>query len=1083
MLRRNTADRIATVASTLLFLLLLLPLYPSAAQAAPPDGVKVTGKVVDEQGEPLPGASIRVKGTTLGAAADIDGAFTLTVASKQKVTLVVSFIGMVTQEVTATPGTPLTIMMEEEGGTLDELIVSGFQTISRERATGSATIVNNEKLQKVLSVNLSSKLEGLTPGLVIYNNDMSIRGTSSFAVDTTPLLVIDGQPATGISLNDVNPEIIENVTVLKDAAATSLYGVRAANGVIVITTKQGRSDKLSVNLSAGFYLHPMPSLSYQHYASTSDIIDMEREYLTTDPDYMNSPTAFFNNLTSKSKAAYLTPLYMLYYRMAQGEIDETQLNTAVDALRTLDYRKEYRKKLMQMAVTQDYNVSVMKGGEKYNLFASARFQDTGQYTKFNNSSRAQFYLKNEVQMARWMKLTMGADLSFGKSDFTQASGLGYAAAMPYDRLYDDDGNLAYRYPYNQVLAEQVATVPGLYSMGYNAVEESGNNVNKTDNLYMKLFLQSNFTLTKDLDFEVKLQYERRSQNGEEYDEADSYMMRSRVNEFAVSNGRDGFDYAIPRGGRLYTSHAGYNYYNVRGQFNYNKTFGEAHNLTALLGGEIRQDKYRAWNSERYGYDDQKLTYSQVDWASLSQNGVIGQLYDAPRRLSENLFVGDTTHRYVSAYFNAGYTYASRYAVNLSMRVDQADLFGTDPKYRYRPLWSVGGSWNASNETFMKDIHWVNMLKVRATYGVTGNVDQSSSPYLLAGYVTSPYTNSPVSTILTPPNSTLRWEQVSTLNIGIDFRLIGKLSGSLDFYSKYSSDLLVNKSIDPSLGFNGQARANNGEMQNTGVELTLAYDWLKKRDLSFTTTFTAAYNKNTIKKIDYEPTDAIEMMSAPGDNYRVGDAYRSLYAYRYAGLTDNGDPSVYDENGQAVSITPVRSVDAVVVAGQLIPAWSGALTLDFKWKALNVYMKTVYYAGHSLRDDVVTLYDAYNPINSGAIREDIVDRWTTENTTTSIPAMARHANSGERNYHWRYADVNVSSATFVKIRNIGILYALPKTILNKVGIKGVTLKAQIDNPLYWTANNRDIDPEAFNANSGTRNAAIMPSYTLGVNINL
>ncbi len=1079
MVSRYIVHKITTIVRVLSLMFLL---FPFCVYAAIEDNTNVKGKVVDNRGEALPGASIRVKGSAQGVVTDLNGAFTISTSS-QKVTLIVSFIGMSTREVITTPGKFMIIELQEEGGTLDELIVSGFQTISRERSTGSATILNSEKLAKVQSVSLSTKLEGITPGLVIYNNAMSIRGTSSFAVDTTPLLVIDGQPATGISLNDVNPEIVENITVLKDAAANSLYGVRAANGVIVITTKRGQNEKIGVNMSANLYIHPLPSLDYQHFASTSDIIDLEQEYLITDPDYMNNPKAFFNNITSKSKASYMSPLYVLYYRMAQGEIDESQLTAGINELRMLDYRKEYRKELMQMAVTQDYNVSLSKGGEKHDVFASARFQNTGQHTKFNNSTKALLYLKNGLKLAQWMKLTLGADISIAKTSFTQASGLGYSTAMPYDRLYNDDGTLSYRYLYNQVLAEQLANIPGLYSMEYNAIEESKNNMYKTDNLYMKLFLQSDFTLTHDLSFEVKMQYERRNLNGEEYDEENSYMMRSRINEFAVTNNRGGYNYSIPRGGRLYTNNANYNYYNLRGQFNYNKTFRRENNLTVLLGGEIRQDQYRGWRSVRYGYDDQKLTYSQVDWATLSQTGVIGQLYAATRRLSENLYVGETTHRYVSAYFNTGYTYASRYALNVSVRVDQADLFGTDPKYRYRPLWSLGVSWNVSNEDFLKNIKWMNMLKVRTTYGVTGNVDQNSSPYLLAGYATSPYTNAPVSTILTPPNSTLRWEKVSTLNIGIDFRCLSKLYGNLDFYSKYSSDLLVNKSIDPSLGFNGQARANNGEMRNTGLEMTVAYDWIQNRDLSFATSFSAAYNKNKIVKIDYEPTDAIEMMSSPGDNYRVGDAYRSLYAYRYAGLTDNGDPSVYNENGEPVSITPVRSVDAIVVAGQLIPAWSGALALDFRWKAFNIYMKTVYYTGHSLRNDVVTLYDAYNPINNGAVREDIVNRWTPENSNTSIPAMARHTNSGERNNHWRYADINVSDASFIKIRNIGITYSLSWSLLKKLGLKGVLFKIQIDNPCYWTANNRDIDPEAFNANTGTRNAAIMPSYTMGVNISL
>ena len=314
-------------------------------------------------------------------------------------------------------------------------------------------------------------------------------------------------------------------------------------------------------------------------------------------------------------------------------------------------------------------------------------------------------------------------------------------------------------------------------------------------------------------------------------------------------------------------------------------------------------------------------------------------------------------------------------------------------------------------------------------------------------------------------------------------LINRLSGSLDFYSKYSSDLLVNKSIDPSLGFDGMARANNGAMKNTGVEINLSYDWIRNRDFSFTTSFSAAYNKNTIDKVDYKPTDALDMMRYPTSNYLKGDTYNSLYAYKYAGLTADGNPSVYNENGEAVSINPVRNIDAVVCVGQLTPKWNGALNLDFRWRDLSAFAKVVYYAGHSLRVDVPTLYDSNHKLLDGAVSEDIVDRWTAENTNTSIPVMGIHGDSGERNEHWRYADINTASASFIKLRNIGVAYTFPARLLKKThAFKGAQLRFQIDNLCHWAANKHDIDPEAFNANSGLRTDAQTPTYIFGLNFN-
>ena len=1055
-----------------------------AMQANASHAQVVRGTVSDDTGEPLPGATIIIKGTPTGTSTDIDGNFEIPVKAGSKVTLVISYVGMKTKEVQTTSGADIHISLETNADMLDEVIVSGFQTISRERNTGSAIVLGNEKLAKVQAPDLSSKLEGITPGLSFYNNSISIRGNSSFSIDSTPLLVIDGQPATGMTIDDINPNTIENVTVLKDAAATSLYGVYASNGVIVITTKRGADKKLDVNFSLGYYLNPKPSLDYQHYASTSDIIDLERDMLLSDPDYIKSPENYFATKTSKTNASYMSQVDMLYYRLSKNQITESELNASLDALRKNDYRRQYRKHLQQNSLTQDYNLTLNAGSEKYGFYAAVRYQKMGLHTKFDSDDRLSFYTRNDLKVTPWMKLTLGANLMFKKTSYTQASGLGETDAMPYDTLYGNDGNISHRYLYNQVLAEDINQTEGLNFMGYNAIEESAYNKLKSDDLYMKYFLQANFDITHGLDFEVKAQYEKRKVDAKEYDEAGSYMMRSMINEFASTNPRGGFTYNIPLGGRMYNQAANYDYYNVRAQFNYRNTFGEKHDVTALLGGEARQDKNTMTISERYGYDDQRLTYGQVDWLTLSKEGVIGQLYSNKRTKSENLAVADVKHRYVSAYLNAGYVYDSRYSLNASVRVEQADLFGSDPKYRYRPLWSVGGSWNVTNEEFMHNFTWLDMLKVRATYGITGMVDQSSSPYLLASFATSPYTNSPTTIITTPPNSSLRWEKTSTFNFGIDFMVFNRLSGSFDVYRKYSSDLLVNKSIDPSLGFDGMARANNGSMKNTGVELNISYDWIKNSDFSFTTSLSAAYNDNKIEKIDYQPTDALDMMRYPTSNYLSGHTYNSLYAYKYAGLTDTGNPSVYNQDGEIVSINPVRNIGAVVCVGQLTPKWNGALNLDFRWRDLSVFAKMVYYAGHSLRIDVPTLYDSANKLTDGAVNEDIADLWTPDNTDTNIPVMGTHGDSGERNYHWKYADVNTDDASFIKLRNIGVAYTFPNRLLKKTHVfKGAQLRFQIDNLCYWASNKHGIDPEAFNANTGIRTAQQTPTYIFGLNINL
>ncbi|HJF70407.1 MAG TPA: SusC/RagA family TonB-linked outer membrane protein [Butyricimonas virosa] len=1047
---------------------------------------KVRGVVKDETGMPLPGVAVIQKGTTLGAATDVDGRFEFQLTEKN-VTLVFSFVGMKTKELLYDGSDKLLdVTMEEEVEMLGEVVATGYQTISRERSTGSVTILKAEDLRKVQGTSLVSKIEGLTPGLSTYGDKLEMRGTSSFAVSSTPLLVVDGI-VMNQGLNSINPDDVETITVLKDAAATSLYGVRASNGVIVITTKKGKSDKVNFDLSAGFYINPLPKLSYMDYASTSDIIDFELEFLLNNDLYKQNPGDYFDDKNQTTSSKPYTRIERYYYELYKGNMTQAQVDEKVNAMRKNDYRKEARKLMSETALTQNYNLSISKGGEKSNLYFSLRYEDNGKYLKSDAASQYSIYLKNELNLTDWFTLTYGANTYIAKMKESM-SGISYLDVMPYEKVLTDEGNPVYQYGYNFYRSIEIDETEGLEFMGFNLNEERNNNMQKTNSLYVRLFTDADFKLWKGLDLGVKFQYERKNINIKQFDEADSYKMRELVNRY-TSGSVGNFVYNLPQGGHLSENNQNEEYFNFRAQLNYQTTMGEKHDLTVLAGAEIRQDEWNGTMSERYGYDDKKLTYKQVDWATLAQ-GVVGQLSSASLTFSERLQVTSTKHRYVSAYANAGYTYDSKYSLNASVRVEQADLFGTDPKYRYRPLWSVGAGWLMTRESFLNDIAWLDMLKLRVTYGITGNVDQSSSPYLLGAYITSPYTQNSLTSILTPPNPMLRWEKTSTLNIGTDFALLGRLKGSLEFYRRYSSDLLANKTLDPSLGFES-ARVNNGAMRNTGLEISLSYDWLNNKEWALNTTLTAANNKNKIMKVGFTPSNALDMLRYPGSNYLKGDTYNSIYAYRYAGLTENGDPSVYDENGEIKANEPVRNINALVNVGQLTPKWNGALAVNLRWKTWEFFTKFVYYTGHSLRNDVTPLYSTYGSLQStstygsinGAMHKDMVNRWTESNKDTDIPAMrsATSADSDRENL-WRYADSHVLSASFIKCRNIGVSYSFPKNLLQKINLQNVVIRAQVDNPFYWAANDEGIDPESFNANEGTRTQFMMPTYSVGLNIN-
>ena len=775
----------------------------------------------------------------------------------------------------------------------------------------------------------------------------------------------------------------------------------------------------------------------------------------------------------------------LYYDLYQGNLTQAELDSRLDALRSNNYAREYRDRLQRLQFKQDYNLSVSKGGEHINTYFSARYEGTDHTEKNADTDKLSLYLKSAIDFTDWFRFTYGSNVSYtnyrtGQSDY------GMNSFLAYERIYDDAGNPVYQYPYNYYRSQELEQTDGLKSMRYNAAEENRYNLTDTRDLYLRLFAHADFKLAKGLDLGIKFQYEDTRRDQELYDEAESYRMRRMINEFATADSYGQFTYHIPDGGHQQTLNERYGNMNLRAQLNYQRTFGGRHDVVALIGGEIRQDKATGTASERYGFDGRKLTNAQVDWATLTQDGVIGQLYSGVRKKSELLSVTDVTHRYVSAYANAGYTYNNTYSVNASVRVEQADLFGTDPKYRYRPLWSVGASWNVSNEAFMQPYEWVDMLKVRMTYGITGNVDQNSSPYLIGNYSTSSVTNSQITDILTPPNRLLRWEKTSTFNFGVDFAFLRRLSGSVEFYRRYSSDLLANKTLDPSTGFE-TARVNNGAMKNIGFEANLSYDWALAGDWRLNTSLTASYNRNTIEEVGYTPSSASEMLANPYDNYLKGDAYGTVYAYRYAGLDAQGDPSVYNENGEVVSNVNVDNIAALVNKGQLTPKWQGAFTLDLGWRRLSFYTKLVYYTGHALRNDVTPLYrnlfDRVDGTAVGGIHEDIARRWTTGNPDTDIPRMGVHDGyESFRNQQWKYADAHVLNASFLKVRNIGLSYDLPTPLIAPWGLQGVRLHAQVDNPFYWAACGHGIDPERFDANQGSRAYSQLTSYMLGLTVN-
>lgn len=555
------------------------------------------------------------------------------------------------------------------------------------------------------------------------------------------------------------------------------------------------------------------------------------------------------------------------------------------------------------------------------------------------------------------------------------------------------------------------------------------------------------------------------------------------------------NHAIPDGDLLQTNNTSSQFYTFRAQTQYNRTFG-SHAVDVLAGFEYRQTHTTTDGDLKYGYNHQTQTNKNLltDWGFINNpyTGVLGTNYGvsgAPKTFSTS----EVLHRYYSYYFTANYVYDSRYSLFGSYRVDRTDLFGTDPKFRGRPLWSVGASWNLHNEAFLKRIEWMNVLKVRASFGLTGNIDSSVSSYLTARLNTNQYNGNLVGSLKTPPNDQLRWEKTATWNAGLDFALLGyRLNGSLDIYRKKGSDLLTSTDLDPTTGWTSLT-INNGKMTNAGVELQLDGRILpakKRRDLGINLGFNLAYNKNKVTKVSHYPESGAEYLRT---SLHEGYPLNSLFSVNYVGLIEN--EGVYllgwkDKEGN-VHTESVGSgafeVEDAVFSGTYTPTISGAITPEITWNGFFVSAMFNFYGGHYMRTDndawgtTIGSTGGYKAIfGNGAVSKDYLRYWQGDK---DVPGNGYMAQKYSETSYGIYRHTNVEHAGYVKLRNLVFGYSFSDRICKAIGLNELRLRFQVNNVCTWARNSKGLDPEAVNPLTGANYNRVPRSYTMSLFFNL
>lgn len=543
----------------------------------------VSGIIVDEKGETLIGVTVAVKNGKNMCLTDAEGHFNIWLNSNES-TLVISYIGMKTMEVAALHDGPLKIVMKVDDNPLNEVIVTGYQTLSRERTTGSFNVVTADRLKDKLQTNIINRLEGMVPGLVFQNGEYYLRGMSTLRGGPTrnePLLVVDGLPFEG-NISSINPSVVKNITFLKDAAAASIYGARAANGVIVITTIDGKGNgKTSVQYDASIKFTPAPNMSGLHRLNSRELVDLQKDGFKYDPGQ-------YAYLDPRER---VNPVLELLYKNRAGMIDNNELEKGLEVYRNLDNRKELEDFYTKTGVRHQHNISIL-GGNWANRYAVSLNYDGNSYNaRYLSSERYGFSLRDNIGFFRWLNADLSVTGSFsrdkgdtGMGQFTDI----YHNYPSYTMLRDKNGTPINFPKYKSDYELERLKELGLMDESFNPITNRKEENFITKDQYYKIQLGLNFKIAKGLNFDIRFQTENTVSKTTEFHSAESYYVRNMINDAAQYNAmRKTLTLNVPKGSQMGEYRSDMSAYTLRAQLNFSKEFGK-NSITAIAGGERRQ---------------------------------------------------------------------------------------------------------------------------------------------------------------------------------------------------------------------------------------------------------------------------------------------------------------------------------------------------------------------------------------------------------------------------------------------------------------------------------------------------------------
>jgi TonB-linked SusC/RagA family outer membrane protein len=1059
--------------------------------AIPPPPIEVRGRVINEKGEPVEGVTVTVKGSAKATATDANGVFVLTEIKNTDV-LVFTGVQIETAEIKVNNRTILEVTLKDKITTIQEVTVStGYQTISRERSAGSFAKADLSIVRdRSVSMNVLQRLDGLIPGLTINNapgsEQVLIRGLSSINGAKAPLYVVDGIPLNEIS--SINPQDVSDVTVLKDATAASIWGSRASNGVIVITTRKGTvSDKLRIQYDGFVNFQGRPDLNYIPAMNSREMIQTAREIF--------DPVAFpWNNVSGYVNIASVgvPPHEMILYNQSRGLITPAQANQSLDSLANLNNRDQIRDLWYRNAVLMNHTVSLSGGTKAYSFYGSLAYTNTQSNRPGELNNTYKVNLRQDFNLHKYIQAYLITDLTNNIASSKRTINVDNRF-YPYQLFKDDAGNNL-SMPYMATLSDSTRIAyenRSKISLDYNPLNEYDFGYTKTNALLNRIISGVTVKLLPGLRFEGTYGYIKGSNNTTSFVDEKSHLVRQELVQFTVAATPSATPvYYLPTtGGRYTVNNTNQRNWTVRNQLHFDQSWNKRkHQFTALAGQEAQEQLSVVTTTTLRGYNETLQTYAAIDYLTLGTTGVASPVManNSNRSILSNDVFRKTEQqvRFTSYYANAGYTYNKKYSLNASWRIDQSNLFGIDKAAQNKPVWSVGGKWLMSEEKFMNKFSWINRLGLRATYGVTGNAPTpgtASSYDILVASMSNFLPGGTGVRISTPGNTKLTWESTNIINLGADVAVLNnRLSGSIDVYWKNTQNLIGVQVVNSFTGY-ATITGNFGDLKNRGVELSITSVNVEKKNFTWTTLLNMAYNKNIITNlVTASPvsTGALKI----SQRFLTGYSAFSVFAYNYAGLDTQGDPMIQLADKTITKTRNVALPGDVLFMGTYQPVWSGGLSNLFRYKKLSLSVNAIYNMGHVMRRDVPSFFAPNNysgrlmhsnlDFQTGNGHSLFLNRWRQpgDEAFTDVPSfVSNSATSTSRReimYYLR-AHTNVLDASFVKLRDVTLAWSLPNEVNQRLHTEGISLRIQLSNVMLWRANKYGIDPEFHESFIGIR----------------